>query len=488
MRIRRSAVIVAGIIMFISGAAFFYAWLQPRTHIVVRTAEGFEPRDLAVRKGDMVRFFAEHGEEYWPASDAHPSHAFYGQFDPRHPISPDEPWTMVFDRPGLWPYHDHLHPGVRGTINVSGPTPSLEECISYYGTSTSQSFCWGQTLMQVIRDEGVAAAFEAIEPMHSTPEFEQQCHDVMHILGQATYGDFIEDPDRVQTNPLTTACGYGFYHGFIETMLVDLGRGDMRTAHDYCESLATTQGLGTDSAQGRASEACYHGVGHALFDTIDSSLWGSARRMVSSVTRECERLTENPMKQEICMSGVYNSLANAFANRDYYLAFEAGSDRICAEEPFRYQHRCYIEVSTSMLRNLKYDYDTSIAHIRSLPAHSRWTTLRAYIDGELRHQTVDLTPAKATALCEAFADTDERLDCLSGALRAFTYMSPSGGEELAQKLFSICTAERVSDLSSQCARKARAHLASQMEHEHTLALCERAMPDKSFCSGPAGDL
>ena len=461
---------------------------SPRTHIIIRTESGFKPRDITVRQGDTVQFIAEHGATYWPASDAHPSHAFYRDFDPRRALLPEETWSFVMDRPGLWPYHDHLHPGLRGTITVAGRMPSLEECISFYGTSTSQSFCWGQTLMQVVRDKGVEAAFAAIEPMRSSPQFEQQCHDVMHIFGQAAYADFAKDPARVQAHPLTAACGYGFYHGFIETMLVDTGRGDSHMAREYCENLMHASSLGSESARKRALDACYHGVGHAFFDTVDSSLWGDPRRMLDSVTRQCEALIMDPVKQEICMSGVYNSLANALANKDYFLAFDAGSDRICAEELFAYQNRCYIEVSTGLVRNLKFGFEASVAHIRSLPAHGRWLALRAFIDGELRHRTVGLTPAKATALCAYFTDDDERLDCLSGALRAFFYMSPSGGgDDLAQELFAVCAGEGVPGLRADCARKARAHLSAQMTHERSLALCEASFPT-SDCTGPAGEM
>ncbi len=466
-------------------------WLVPETHVIVRTERGFEPRELTIRPGDTVRFeaSAEYKSDFWPASDAHPSHAFYPAMDPKRGLEGQETWDLVFDRPGVWPIHDHLHPGIRGTIRVLGKIPELEECMADYGTSTVQAFCWGQSLMEIVRNSGIDEAFIELESMNESPEFQRQCHDVMHILGQAAYDDFIDDAGHVQVHPLTSACGYGFYHGFIESMMVSEGVQDLSRAREYCEGLNHAQSLTTEISRSRAAEACYHGVGHALFDLVDSSLWGSSRAMVDYVTRQCTSLSDDEVKQIICMSGVYNSLANAYSSKSYLLTYALTNDAddFCAEEPLAYQSRCYVELTNGTVRNARFDFQKSIAHIRTLPAHARSGALRAYLDDEVRHEMQEPTPEKATMLCNYFTDTEERIDCMSAALRAFMYMSTTGKDDLASQLYTFCLGQNDEAIQTSCAGKARSHLSSEMPYEDVRRICSNYM-EPAQCDSPSGEL
>lgn len=82
------------------------------------TEEGFVPKNLNVLKGQKVTFKTTRGKEFWPASDLHPTHGIYPEFDPQRPIPPDQSWTFQFNKIGEWRYHDHLYPHYRGTIKV----------------------------------------------------------------------------------------------------------------------------------------------------------------------------------------------------------------------------------------------------------------------------------------------------------------------------------------------------------------------------------
>lgn len=87
--------------------------------IVTLTQDGFVPSEITVAKGTTVAFVTENGKIFWPASNLHPSHALYPEFDPLQPIQPDEAWSFTFDKPGSWRYHDHLAPYYTGTITVT---------------------------------------------------------------------------------------------------------------------------------------------------------------------------------------------------------------------------------------------------------------------------------------------------------------------------------------------------------------------------------
>src|SRR5204863_7854438 len=77
---------------------------------VILTDRGFFPKDITISQGSIVVFSTITRAPFWPASDFHPSHTLYPEFDPKAPVSPSHEWQFTFSKPGVWTYHDHLHP------------------------------------------------------------------------------------------------------------------------------------------------------------------------------------------------------------------------------------------------------------------------------------------------------------------------------------------------------------------------------------------
>ncbi len=90
---------------------------QERVDIVLKE-DGFEPRDIRVTRGTVVTFTTTRPNKFWPASNAHPSHDVYPQFDPQKVLSPEESWSFTFDVVGVWGYHDHVRSYFTGVIYV----------------------------------------------------------------------------------------------------------------------------------------------------------------------------------------------------------------------------------------------------------------------------------------------------------------------------------------------------------------------------------
>lgn len=90
-----------------------------QTHEVVLMIDGFEPQEITIAKGDMVVFRSERPHPYWPASDQHPAHSDYSDFDPRRPVNQNETWEFQFTQSGTWDYHDHLNSTLTGTVHVT---------------------------------------------------------------------------------------------------------------------------------------------------------------------------------------------------------------------------------------------------------------------------------------------------------------------------------------------------------------------------------
>jgi len=90
------------------------------------TSSGFNPSTLTVSKGTTVTFITMDEGSYWPASASHPSHTVYpteggcigSTFDACEGLSQSDTFEFTFDEVGEWGYHDHLNPGLRGTVTV----------------------------------------------------------------------------------------------------------------------------------------------------------------------------------------------------------------------------------------------------------------------------------------------------------------------------------------------------------------------------------
>ncbi len=88
-------------------------------NVVKMGEDSYAPVDFEVKKGTKVRFVNESGTLRWPASDLHPSHLIYPEFDSKEPVKNGDSWEFEFDKAGEWSYHDHLAPYITGTIKVS---------------------------------------------------------------------------------------------------------------------------------------------------------------------------------------------------------------------------------------------------------------------------------------------------------------------------------------------------------------------------------
>ncbi len=88
-------------------------------HVVTLTKDGFSPSQLSIEVGETVAFRTENGDLFWPASNLHPSHTIYSEFDPRGPVEPSHAWSFTFTKIGAWKYHDHLAPYYTGVITVT---------------------------------------------------------------------------------------------------------------------------------------------------------------------------------------------------------------------------------------------------------------------------------------------------------------------------------------------------------------------------------
>lgn len=86
--------------------------------VISMEEDTYTPTNIEIKKGSKVTFINKSDSLRWPASDLHPSHLIFSDFDPKKPVEIGESWEFVFEKLGEWGYHDHLAPYITGTIKV----------------------------------------------------------------------------------------------------------------------------------------------------------------------------------------------------------------------------------------------------------------------------------------------------------------------------------------------------------------------------------
>ena len=82
------------------------------------TRSGFEPRNIDIQRGQTVTFVNEGGFPMWVASDLHPSHNIYPEFDHGRAVGSGESYSFTFTKTGDWNYHNHSRANHTGTVVV----------------------------------------------------------------------------------------------------------------------------------------------------------------------------------------------------------------------------------------------------------------------------------------------------------------------------------------------------------------------------------
>lgn len=120
----RNLLIGVVILLIILAFLLFRPNLTPGTSTkgsvtVSMTADNFEPERITIPVGTTVTFVNKDKVARWPASNLHPTHTLYPEFDPKEPVGVGKSWSFKFDKVGSWKYHDHLSPYITGTITVT---------------------------------------------------------------------------------------------------------------------------------------------------------------------------------------------------------------------------------------------------------------------------------------------------------------------------------------------------------------------------------
>lgn len=94
---------------------------EPKKEVkVVYNSSGFAPKTITIKKGETVVFENKTGKSASVASDNHPDHLIYPEFDQYKTDQRGKTeFRFTFDKVGTWKYHDHLNASMGGTVVVT---------------------------------------------------------------------------------------------------------------------------------------------------------------------------------------------------------------------------------------------------------------------------------------------------------------------------------------------------------------------------------
>ena len=407
--------------------------LNERTMLMKET--GYESKNLTIHVGDTVVFKNVDTHDHWPASNIHPTHEIYPEFDPGKPMTPGANWKFQFTKEGEWRYHDHLIPTITGTITVEAKDAAepavLTERTSFFSRLSlfftdlfHRWFKREEKLPPVDKDS--AAIFtdqkllrsyvktfgprETVQHLYALSATYGDCHQNAHEAGRFAYEFFKEN--AFQT--CSAECHSGCYHGAIEAYFSEHG------TKDLVKNLQTLCGPVTNPF---FNHQCIHGIGHGL------TAWTSYD--IPEALRSCDLL---PNRQDSCYTGVFmenivGGLAKADAEKDPSRADHITSyltddpQMPCNVVDEKYKSSCYFYQTSRMVQLFKHDFAKVATACSDAPLayHTYCFQSMGRDAGGFNRDN----PAGAIAACTNTSDGANRLDCIAGAVQD-SFWDPTG--------------------------------------------------------------
>jgi len=442
------------------------------THTIVLTDDGFKPSRLVIKEGETVRFTNQTGEAFWPASNVHPTHTSYPDFDPKKPIAADQTWEYTFTQAGTYGFHDHIVSTYEGEITVKRKDGT--RVVTNCDVEQNQQ-CWEKLIFETLENEGVKATFDKIVYLSETePNFANDCHGLSHLIGEKAYAQYIA-AENFELTPATSLCGYGFYHGFMETML--LATGNIKEARDFCR-LVDEKLKGQASA---ASAACYHGTGHGAIDGSDPTAWGDIEAMMEPGFKMCAMLAQNELETYLCDTGVFNAIEILSADPKYGIT-ELLEDpfAMCNKQPVHRREGCYANMLPIVSRTTNDDFQKQMDYInQNMIDHdviaidgntvNDLTTIGLMFEYIRIYGETEGYAEKGIAFCRQQQE-DDRLPCIAGLSGGhIKYGQP--GKEYIQNLEFCGNTMLAADERDSCYEYTLPRLGNRYTSEETEMIC-----------------
>lgn len=327
------------------------------TNTITITNQGFSPKSIEVKDGTTITFINKDNMPHQPASNLHPTHLNYPEFDSKEGIAPGKVWKFKIDKTGTWFFHDHLFPNFGGKIKVV----SLYSEVNNPSSWTKEQ---GRILMQQIeKNENDPQRLTitrvlahkvgpkvAIELLNESPITKfGETHLVAHVIGEVAYELYGEKALPVCQNDDLNGCS----HGVILTAISDVGFEGVKAMIKYCSTLSVFK-----------NQMCLHAAGHAFTAENNYDIY--------TAIKMCTQLGDYKEQDiEHCYIGAFmeNVLGdhNGLTPPQHPYLSEKDPLLPCNQFEEKYQSSCYLNQATWWYRVNKGDIKKTAQNCNLLP-------------------------------------------------------------------------------------------------------------------------
>ncbi len=346
--------------------------------------------------------------------------------------------------------------------------------------TANREMCYAKLLDDTLAKQGLAKAFDAMALIYDRDvKFASDCHGYTHPLGKAAYKLFHAGKE-VELTPKASYCGFGFYHGFMEELVVE--GGTMEEARAFCAYAGKVL-----SNKSKAEVACYHGIGHGAVDGTDPRVWGNPEAIISSALALCARVGDSDQRKDNCASGVFNSLAIMYKDPKYRLNVnKADPYRICEEQsPDYFKRACYDQMNTLALFLTGFDLEKSLSYILKIKeeiyAETAADSLAAYGASKRQRGGNEAEHQKAITACRVLSG-NILLACIRGFGAGLVEFGTPRREY--EEALAFCQNEDLSNEEKKsCLHRVLSYLSVIYPTERVATLCQQyvALPNRGLC-------
>lgn len=289
--------------------------------VIKMAPQNFEPNNVTVDENSTIIFVNQDTVPRWPASDFHPTHDLYPEFDTKKAIQPGESWSFKPKKTGAWKYHDHLNPHFRATITVTPDDDGESNNAPFFPLNTIESIKnYFVLLVNKVRSLLVSPPSEIAKPeefkkltpnkqfqvltsfaktagankawAYITETFKGEAgssgniHDIAHLAGKLIY----EDKGVAGIGICTTMFAFGCYHGLLDAAF-KTSLNDLTQAEKECEKIGPVNSGPYGS--------CIHGIGHGVASYHQTS-------DLPAALKSCDFLSSG---RNFCYDGVFMEFA-----------------------------------------------------------------------------------------------------------------------------------------------------------------------------------
>jgi len=401
--------------------------------IITLTDEGFKPKQMEIIVGDTITFRNKTDKLFWPASDVHPFHTDYEEFDPKRALDKDEEWSFTFNEVGKWNFHDHISPNHTGTIFVK----TIDGKFAPSCFDVNNRDCWTNIITTTLELQGVDPAFDVLKEIHDTnPKFATVCHNYSHDIGLKSYRLYGVD---VELSEKTSYCNAGFYHGFMEGFIDD--NSDAKAIDDFCSLVGSKVNSGFGLAEGH----CRHGIGHGameylLYDTLEIN--NEPTETVTNAMKLCFATNNSEDMLMRCASGIYDTFRNWIYSYEGPTTIELADtlmDFCAVPKEWFVKRACYHELSKILTNLPNPDYTAQVFDFKAEIIPDDFEeygplAMRSFAINFGKRGVKERTHAELINFCRT-ADSNLQEACILGMFDGIQFAGTPGKEYVASSEF-----------------------------------------------------